>query len=201
MPQASRRGEHHRPVSEFWPYSTTSAQIVTYYFRTEALSASSGNATLSIRYLLDDGLVLYLNGAELYRQRMPAGAVSYSTLANGSIGDVTYEGPFLIQATNIAIGTNLFAAEVHQVTASSADAGFALEVRATLAGEKIPAEPPIPPTLRLLKWGGQYVLTWDDAAAALESSDYVQGPWSAINQSNPAFVSATNAATFYRLKR
>jgi hypothetical protein len=179
----------------------SSAQVITYYFRTEFQSANSGNATLSIRYLADDGLVLYLNGAEFHRRRMPAGLISYSTFANASVGDVTYEGPIMVQATNIAIGTNLFAVEVHQVTASSADVGFALEVRATLAGERILAEPAIPPTLRLFKWGGQYALTWDDPAAALESSESVDGPWFPLLQSNPAFVSATNHAAFYRLRR
>jgi hypothetical protein len=100
------------------------------------------------------------------------------------------------------IGTNLLAVEVHQASTTSADVGFALEVRATMASERIfGSEITTPPTLRLLKWAQQYVLAWDDLSAVLESSENVNGPWTAVNQMNPAFVTATNAAAFYRLRR
>ena len=182
--------------------SINTAQIVTYYFRTDFLSASSGNATLGIRPLVDDGFILYLNNAEVFRHRMNSGTPTSNTLANASVGTISFEGPFQALATNLMSGTNLLSAEVHQASTTSADVGFALELRATTASERIlGTEPALPPTLRLLKWGEQYVLAWDDSSASLEFSDNVQGPWSVVNQSNPVFVSATNHTAFYRLRR
>src|SRR5689334_17263060 len=41
---------------------------------------------LTISILRDDGAVVYLNGREVFRSNMPAGAINYRTLASSNIG-------------------------------------------------------------------------------------------------------------------
>ena len=85
---------------------------------------------LRVRLLRDDGAVLYLNGVELLRSNMPTGSIQYGTAASVPVGgeeeDVFIE--FEVAASVLLSGVNLFAAEVHQVTGSSSDLSFALEL-------------------------------------------------------------------------
>ena len=54
----------------------------TYFFRTTFnLAGDPATRLYSLRSLVDDGAVVYLNGVEVQRVNMPAGAVTYSTMA------------------------------------------------------------------------------------------------------------------------
>ncbi len=92
-----------------------------YYFRT-TFTLPTGASSLLLTHYIDDGAVVYLNGAEAYRYNMPNGPVAYGTPAssnfNGAPGEL---GPFALPMTNIAVGVNVIAIEVHQSTVSSAD--------------------------------------------------------------------------------
>ncbi len=111
---------------------------LTYYFRTHfTFSGNTASALLRMNVVLDDGAVFYLNGQEFHRLRLPAQAVSYSTLASSSVGDAVYEGPITVATTNLVAGDNVLAVEVHQSSASSSDIVFGLaleEMRITTAG-------------------------------------------------------------------
>jgi hypothetical protein len=116
-----------------WPKKTPlTLGATTYYFRTHfALDAEPSDVVLlELTALVDDGAVFYLNGQEVYRLGMPAGAVGYSTHANRTVGNATVDGPFEIPATGLQRGDNVLAVEVHQVTATSSDIVFALELTA-----------------------------------------------------------------------
>ncbi len=108
--------------------------INTFYFRQKLVAPiGSTNITLRIRHVIDDGMVLYLNGREIYRYKMPAGTITASSQASApAIGDASLLGPFDVTVTNLIGGTNLFAAEVHQNGAASSDVVFGLEVTATI---------------------------------------------------------------------
>ncbi|HWN96123.1 MAG TPA: immunoglobulin domain-containing protein, partial [Methylomirabilota bacterium] len=70
-------------------------RINTFYFRKTVVPSISGvPAVLRIRHIIDDGLVLYLNGAEVYRFNIRTGAVTAATQALMSVGDATLQGPF-----------------------------------------------------------------------------------------------------------
>jgi hypothetical protein len=79
----------------------------------------------------DDGAVVYLNGVELFRANLPAGTVSYSTLASTSLEDTLVVYP--INPSALATGTNILAVEVHQESASSNDCHFELRLVANKA--------------------------------------------------------------------
>jgi hypothetical protein len=83
------------------------------------------------RVIVDDGAVLYLNGVEFARLRMPTGPITPTTLATGQPpAENTFETVELPRALFHA-GDNLFAAEVHQLTSDSTDLSFAAELIVT----------------------------------------------------------------------
>lgn len=106
----------------------------TYYFRHQFnFPGSPQGAQVKLNVVIDDGCVVYLNGVEVLRLRMPAGAVTYDTFASQNVGDAVYEGPFDIPAQHLTAGENVLAVEVHQSNASSSDVVFGLTLDATLA--------------------------------------------------------------------
>lgn len=93
----------------------------TSYFRTRFVFNGDTNQTqLALRPLLDDGAVIYLNGTEVSRVNMPAGPVSFSTLASAVVGDAALGDPVWIASDSLRPGTNVLAVEVHQASALGA---------------------------------------------------------------------------------
>lgn len=106
-------------------------KYITYYFRTEFNVAEAVNYTsLSLDVLRDDGVVVYLNGSEIYRNNMPSGAVSYSTraLTNAAGAGERAFYPATISPLALVEGANLLAVEIHQVLPTSADISFDLRL-------------------------------------------------------------------------
>lgn len=108
-----------------------SAKYITTYFR-HAFSVANPTAytSLTLRLLRDDGAVVYLNGAEVYRSNMPGGTVAYTTLASSAIDNNTFYTTTL-SAGLLASGTNVLAVEIHQANATSSDISFNLELTAS----------------------------------------------------------------------
>ncbi len=91
---------------------------ITYYFRTRfVVHGDIQRMQLQLRPLLDDGAIGYLNGTEVFRINMPPGEASYSTLANGQVGEATYGETINLFEDQILPGTNVLAVEVHQAPA------------------------------------------------------------------------------------
>jgi hypothetical protein len=112
---------------------TTSSNRVAYYFRTTfVFPEDPAGVSLRLRQVIDDGVILYLNGVELSRTRMPAGPVTAATPASAAVNDAVYEGPLVIPATNLVNGVNLLAAEVHQAAANGSDVVFGLSLEAAV---------------------------------------------------------------------
>jgi len=107
---------------------------ITYYFRTHfTVGADPTDVTLSAELLLDDGAIIYLNGHEVLRVGMPSGPVDASTLANRTVTNATFEGPFDLPTDYLVGGDNLLAVEVHQVNSTSTDVVFGLRLAATVS--------------------------------------------------------------------
>ncbi len=104
----------------------------TYYFRKHfTFPGNPQGATLRLRPVIDDGCIVYLNGAEVFRSRL-SGAGTYGTFADPSVSDAVAEGPFTIPASELVRGDNLLAVEVHQSSANSSDLTFGLALEATV---------------------------------------------------------------------
>ncbi len=114
----------------------------TFYFR-KSFNVSAGQLNalqgddpfyqLLVRLKRDDGAVVYLNGQEILRDGMPAGTITYLSLATSAAGGAT-ESTFFqfgIDGTGrLRTGTNVLAVEIHQSSPSSSDVSFDLGLSA-----------------------------------------------------------------------
>ena len=82
-----------------------------------------------LRLQRDDGAVLYLNGTEFARNNMPAGTITYRTLASTTANDdggATFTS--LLPSGLLQEGQNVFAVEIHQDLGNSSDIWFDLSL-------------------------------------------------------------------------
>ncbi len=123
------------PVNTILPIVGTPLPT-TVYFRTHFNWDGNPEGTnLYLTHVIDDGAVLYLNGQEAFRYNMaPAPAnITYFTFATGSVnGDAAIQGPVPIPATNLVLGDNVLAVEVHQQNSGSSDVSLGLMVENTI---------------------------------------------------------------------
>ncbi|MDC3255373.1 lamin tail domain-containing protein [bacterium] len=103
------------------------------YFRTTFSVAKQRYSGVILRLLADDGAVVYLNGREIARIRMPFGQPTFETFAARGATDGVFE-TFEIAPDDLRDGVNTLAVEVHQFTAGSSDLSFDLEL--TVIGER-----------------------------------------------------------------
>jgi hypothetical protein len=89
---------------------------ITYYFRNtfNYNGELTENVSLNIDAIIDDGVVFYLNGTEVYRFNMPEGPISYTTYASGMVAVANYISTITIPVTNLVVGENVLAVEVHE---------------------------------------------------------------------------------------
>ncbi len=115
-------------------------KYITTYFRQSFVVSNAGSITnLRLRLLRDDGALVYLNGAEVFRSNMPDAPVNYLTLAQSSVSSAE-ETTFLqanISPELVYNGLNILAVEIHQSSQQSTDISFALE----LVAERVPTPP------------------------------------------------------------
>ncbi|MEY2410241.1 MAG: hypothetical protein QOF48_2911 [Verrucomicrobiota bacterium] len=105
-------------------------RTTNFYFRTHfTYYASNMINTLSLwsSNLVDDGCVIYLNGTEAGRIRVPAGQ-NAATYASGTIAAEGVIEPLQLATNLLRIGDNVLAVEVHQVSVNSSDIDFALQL-------------------------------------------------------------------------
>jgi len=105
-----------------------------YYFRATVLATNDFiPAALIGTFRTDDGAVVYVNGAEALRLRMPSGVIGNQSLATefppGENTDATADESYSLQIIALAPGTNHIAASVHQQNTNSSDVvwGMALD--------------------------------------------------------------------------
>lgn len=105
---------------------------LTYYFRTHFTHVGSpSGASLSLNTIIDDAVVLYLNGKMLFPLGIDPNGITYSTLSARGVGDAVLEGPFILSGADLLPGDNVLTAEVHQSSASSSDIVFGLSLETT----------------------------------------------------------------------
>ena len=115
----------------------SSAKYITSYFRRSfVISNAASFFELTARLTRDDGAVIYLNDTEIFRSNMPGGTINFLTLASSTV-NAPNETALFSSTVNPGLlreGTNVLAAEVHQVLASSSDLGFDIELFGTAFG-------------------------------------------------------------------
>jgi len=104
--------------------------VTTYFRHSFDVADPSQFNFLQLRLLRDDGAVLYLNGTEIQRSNMPAGTISYVTLASSTVSGAAEDAfnEYYVDSSDLVSGINVIAVEVNQRRVTSSDISFDLEV-------------------------------------------------------------------------
>lgn len=116
------------------------ARTATFYFRrTFRVANPAAFRALRLELLRDDGAAVYLNGAEILRDNLAAGATSSTYAASTAGYDENAWHPYDVPASALVAGPNTLAVELHQSDATSSDLGFDLRLTGELAGTTLVA--------------------------------------------------------------
>ncbi len=110
--------------------TSTNKSITTYFRRAFTVEDLASFESMILRLQRDDGAVVYLNGVEILRSNMPAGTISYTTLASSAVAGAD-ESTFFqssIPLTHLLQGANVVAVELHQSNGNSSDLSFNMEL-------------------------------------------------------------------------
>ena len=103
----------------------------TYFRKSFNVNDVVGIDQLLIGLKRDDGAVVYLNGMELFRSNMPVGDITWeseaSSAASSAEEDTFYA--YTLPADDLIPGENILAVEIHQVSGTSSDISFDLNLR------------------------------------------------------------------------
>lgn len=199
------------PAIQFLPLRTqmpasTTYPYITYYFRTHFnFSNNPVGATLTFSNYVDDGLVIYLNGTEIYRAYLTGSPVANSTLASGYYctgGNATCPMVFTVPSsalTNLNRGDNVLAVEVHNYNPSSPDITFG----SALFFTAVPPVPPPPFIANLVVSPGETSATIAWTTLSNSTTQVRYGPTAALGTSTPldATLATSHTVTLTNLAR
>lgn len=114
--------------------SASNKYITTYFRREFQIDDVSALANVVARVIRDDGVAVYVNGTEIGRDNLAAGALFGELAGPLTIGGTDETTPVTLNVpTSVLVnGRNVIAVEVHQAAASSSDMSFDLELTAKL---------------------------------------------------------------------
>jgi hypothetical protein len=101
--------------------------ITTYFRKTISVSDPSLFTSISGSVRRDDGIAIYVNGTEVYRNNLAAGA-GYTTLASLASDDGATPQSFSFSPSVLVSGNNVIAVEIHQNAVTSSDISFDLQL-------------------------------------------------------------------------
>lgn len=110
-----------------FPTNGCSKWITTYFRKTISIPNTSLYSAFTFNVERDDGFVLYVNGVEVSRNNMPAGAIINTTAASSAVEDAVIT--ITVPTSTFVNGNNDIAVEVHQANATSSDMSFNLELK------------------------------------------------------------------------
>jgi hypothetical protein len=176
-----------------------SGNVPTYYFRTtfnmpvDVAKVKS----LQIRPIIDDGLVLFLNGIPVYSTPSSVTNAPFSAFFPGSsVGDANYGTVTDLPLDSLLRGNNVLAAEVKNQSGTSSDITFGLEMIAILT------ECAEETRLTLSRTSsGVLQITWSAAGYFLQSAASPLGPWQTLDSATSPYPvnTTTPSMQFYRL--
>ncbi len=109
---------------------TGNKYVTTYFRKVVNIPNPSSYANFIINLVRDDGAVVYVNGVEVVRSNMPAGAITHGTFAASVVGGAAESTPnqYTVASSYFVSGNNTIAVEVHQENVTSSDISFNLEL-------------------------------------------------------------------------
>lgn len=110
--------------------------ITTYFRHAFHVEDTVGFGRLVGSVLFDDGVIIYLNGEEVFRSNMPAGQITNETLASLERPNERSYLNFIIAKGKVLPGLNVIAVEIHQFSQTSTDMSFDLDLKTHRLGEE-----------------------------------------------------------------
>ncbi len=152
------------------PLSATAP--VSYLRKTFSYAGDPLRTALRLNHTVADGAVFYLNGTEILRHNLPAGAVDHSTAASSTISPPVASGQLAVPATALVPGTNVLAVSLHRAPGSPTTF-----FDAALESTELPADPATPPALQFSEISGAgdpsfFVEFYNNSDAVLNTSGW-----------------------------
>ncbi|HEU0009246.1 MAG TPA: immunoglobulin domain-containing protein [Verrucomicrobiae bacterium] len=175
----------------------TGTNLISSYFWTHFnYAGNSRNEDLLLLGKFDDGGVVYLNGVEVARVRMPAAPapITHTTFSTGpTVNDGDLRDVILLpQPAEIKVGDNLLATSLHQANLTSSDLTMGFQV--------FSVEPTSTVKVRLAFSGANRVLSWTPRIGRLEVKNNLNDPtWTVLGTANPFTDTASQSHRFYRV--
>ena len=104
--------------------------ITTYFRKTISIANPSSFTSILGNVKRDDGIAIYVNGTEVYRNNLAAGA-AYNTLGTLASDDGATAQAFSFSPSAFVSGNNVIAVEIHQNSVTSTDISFDLQLIGT----------------------------------------------------------------------
>ncbi len=138
--------------------NSTNKYITTYFRKSINISNPASFSSFALGVKRDDGVVVYVNGSEVFRSNMPSGTISYNTPATTYASDdgATIQS-ITLPVSSFTSGTNIIAAEIHQSDQYSSDLSFDLRLIGNAGGSS--------PTAQILR--GPYLQVGSSTAVTL----------------------------------
>ncbi|MDB6031379.1 MAG: hyaluronate lyase [Verrucomicrobiales bacterium] len=179
----------------------------TYFRKLLFVPDASKVFSLDARILRNDGAVVYLNGAEIWRDNLPSGTISNQTLASIPITGVD-ASTYITKSFSPSIlldGTNVLAVELHQSAPNGPDVAFDFELKGFAT---IPTQVPLTigrsTNAVALAWPGDgswyQLFTATNLAPAAFWSRATNVPTLSNGQWSIQVPASTNRAQFFRLQ-
>ena len=163
---------------------SSNRQWTTYFRRPFYVPDPALVSNLTARVTRDDAAIIYMNGAEVWRDtNITSGLITNQTPALSALSGTNETNWLVVDLAPSTLslltpGWNLLAAEVHQAALTSSDIGFDFE----LTGTAVILEQP---SVHLSQSGLNLTLTWPSAASFFTL-------YTATNLAPPSWVRATN---------
>lgn len=111
--------------------------LSTHYFRKHfTLDVDPQSVVAELSVIVDDGAIIYVNGSEVARVRLPPGEIPFNEPAE-TVVVAGIEGPFHVPSQLLRAGDNVIAVEVHQNSPGSADMAFGLSFTASAVDDSV----------------------------------------------------------------
>ena len=175
--------------------SSSSKYVTTYFRKTFSVTNPSQFLNYTLKVKRDDGVAVYVNGTEVYRNNLASGA-GYTTLASLASDDGGTFQTTTLSANTFLSGSNTIAVEIHQNARNSSDISFDLELIGNTS-----APPSV--TQKHIRWGTTknplegLTVSWTNSTAATTdqikwgyTTTYEQGTSNVTSRSG--YSSSTN---------
>ncbi len=187
--------------------SSSNKYITTYFRKTFSIADVSSFVNYTLNVKRDDGVAVYVNGTEVYRNNLAANATSTTLATLASDDGAGFQTTTLPSGTFIT-GSNTIAVEIHQNAASSSDISFDLELIGNTTA-------PIVTTQKHIHWGSTknphegLTITWRNTGLADQikwgyTTAYEQGTFNGVSRAgyadkyfNYTFPIVNSNATIY----